>query len=81
MLYHEWILEQMKAEKPCPEERQLSFNFGPNVTQCAHCGDLVHSADVVIKTYHTSYRSDQEHFCSDECHHEWYVKRLRQWGM
>lgn len=60
---------------------QLELNFGPNVTQCAHCGNMVHGLDVVIKQFYTGQIVDVEHFCSDSCHQAWYIQRLNQWGL
>lgn len=74
--YHNYIARRYREM-----DQQLELYFAPRVTQCAHCGDLVHGVDVVVKTYHTNHSTEQEHFCSDACHHEWYIQRLRQWGM
>lgn len=50
-------------------------------TQCAECGEIVHRDDVVIKQYYQGQMTLVEHFCSDSCHHTWYINRLRSWGM
>lgn len=62
-----------------PTDTDLALT--PAHTQCAQCDEIVHRGDAVVKTYHTGRTSLTEHFCTDECHHEWYLARLRQWGM
>lgn len=79
VLFHEWLLIKAKEEREM--EKQLNLALGPMVSTCAQCHDLVHGQDVVIKQYHTGHMTDVEHFCSNECHHTWYVNRLRAWGM
>lgn len=51
------------------------------LTQCAHCGDLLHQTEAVIKQYYQGRMTLIEHFCSDSCHHQWYINRLRSFGL
>lgn len=76
MNYHDYILYRIRKDA----EMQPDL-FRHAHTQCAECGELVHRDDVIVKQYHTGTMTDVDHFCSDDCHHEWYVKRLRTWGM
>lgn len=66
-----------QAELPLPETDNKPFCW----TSCAHCDAPVHRDDVVIKQYVNGYMTLIEHFCSDKCHHAWYINRLRSWGM
>lgn len=51
------------------------------LTQCAHCGELRHQDEVLVKTVHVGRKTQQEHFCSTDCHHAWYLNRLNTVGM
>jgi hypothetical protein len=53
----------------------------PGHSQCANCDVLAHQDVVVTKAYFTATMWQEEHFCSDECHHEWYIKRLNNLGL
>ena len=69
-----------------PQEWEYDFSNPPRIkpprcSTCANCGDLVHQDDVVIKQYYTGSMVDVEHFCSDDCHHAWYIRRLNAWGL
>lgn len=50
-------------------------------SSCGNCDQPVHNDDVVIRQYHTGHMIDVEHWCSLGCYHEWFVNRLRQWGL
>ena len=59
-------------------EKQLSLF---PLTQCAYCREVVPQCDVLVKQYYNGQMVDVEHFCSHDCHFEWYIRRLRQWGI
>ena len=86
MLYHEWLLEQHRKERLMQETLDLpptdtDLGLITAHTQCAQCSEIVHRDDVVVKTVHTGRSSQTKHFCTDNCHHTWYLTRLRSWGM
>ena len=69
-----------------PQDWEYDFSNPPRIMPpkcsfCTQCGDLVHNDDVVIKQFYTGTMTDVRYFCSDRCHHTWYVNRLRQWGL
>lgn len=53
----------------------------PLWTSCSNCDKVVHQHDAVIKQYCQGRRTLVEHFCSNGCHHSWYVNRLRSFGL
>lgn len=55
------------------------FTYGH--TQCSCCGKLVHVDLAVQKEYWNGKSWDREHFCSENCHHTWHIKRLKTMGM
>ena len=60
---------------------QLKFPFAKRTFLCAHCGELVYEDDVLIKQFYTHRMVQVEYFCSDICHHQFYIKRLNQEGL
>jgi len=53
-----------------------------NVTMCTNCTQFVHLDLAVVKVFHLSRHVTEQHFfCSEQCHHEWYIRRLNQLGM
>lgn len=91
--FHEWLLQQerrltMQHELPLPSsDTDLPFGAPENPmpplwTQCAQCGEVVHQENVVVKTVHTGPRSTMtEHFCGRSCFEDWYLNRLRSFGL
>lgn len=76
MRYHNWIHHMLRKEREMEKQLELF-----NVTNCDYCGELIHAEDVVVKVYHTCTSTEQAHFCTTACHAEWYIRRLRTWGM
>ena len=68
----------MAKWKEIPVQDQLALF---KTTQCAHCGDLIHQEEALVKTYHTGTTTEQEHFCGTGCYHSWYSNRLNQMGL
>ena len=86
MHYHEYILHMLRKEREMSEEWEFDFSNPPRVpppgtTQCAHCGELIHQDDVLVKVYHTGTTTEQEYFCGSDCHQSWYINRLNQMGL
>lgn len=56
------------------------LTFG--LTQCAHCGDLIHKEEALVKPYFDDRQEEQaEVFCGSSCHQAWYIKRLNETGL
>lgn len=53
----------------------------PGTTPCGFCGKVVHHSKAVVKQFHSGHMTDVKHYCSDDCHHRDYIRRLNQWGM
>ena len=71
----------MQQELPLPPaESDLPLRQHA-LTSCANCNKEVHQHDVVIKQYYNGQMTLIEHFCSDKCHHSWYINRLRGFGL
>ena len=49
--------------------------------RCAECNELIHREEVIIKQFYNHRMVIVEYFCSDKCHHQFYIKRLNQLGM
>ena len=71
----------MQQELPLPPTDTDLPLRRPAHTSCAHCNDVVHQDDAVIKQYYQGRMTLVEHFCSDSCHHQWYINRLRRTGL
>lgn len=88
MLYHEWLLKQYRES----DMAQLEMTLPPTDTDlplgrpsvwssCAWCDMRVPYDKVIIKQYYTGHSADVEHWCSIDCHHQWYISRLHSWGL
>ena len=72
--YYDYILRKTR------EEREMQGELF-NICTCANCKDIVFDDEAVVATYHQQHSTVQEKFCSTNCKHEWYLKRLNQLGM
>ena len=91
MRYHDYVRDMYRntqASLPLPatgtdlplEECKSDLErFG--MTTCGHCGKLIEQRHAIVKVYYTQYIQEQEHFCSEDCKHTWYLARLKRAGM
>ena len=46
-----------------------------------HCKAVVPAESVIVKEYHLAHSTEVAYFCSADCHHSWYIKRINQMGL
>lgn len=76
MRFHEWILEATRQQE---EEDDMMEAVKRNshimrFTSCAECDRVM---PVMLALTKESFAT-REHFCSEDCHHEWLLRNFRQ---
>lgn len=70
----------LRKEREMAKWKQTDL-FDHGKTTCAECNRRIYLAEAVVKQMCTQHETMQEHFCSENCHQAWYLKRLNQKGL
>lgn len=74
MLFHEWIRAQLRKERTMKDIADHDmFGLPEAQTQCAFCQRFVPLVTATKSKFEiTSTRTEEEHFCGDECAEGWW---------